>query len=193
LALVFKGTSCLWRLLWMGPFAWLVLYVCYWYTEKLMNFYMFTLHPATSLGRAWWSLWSQISTKGTRNIKHTGKECLNLFLPRRLGTDMVNGPITFALSECLETFLSPDLPQNLLVHLFIWSIGPIFRNSAISYSIVASGLYLAYFVPQRDVCVFSFEHRIEFIITRIKPYQIVPCFKICLQWTTHGPDSRSLN
>jgi hypothetical protein len=70
---------------------------------------------------------------------------------------MSNSPVTFALSECLETFLSPYLPQNLLVHLFFYSqyIKPILTNFATSYNPAASGLYLAYFVPQRDLWVFS--------------------------------------
>lgn len=95
------------------------------------------------------------------------------YSPRRLGMDVVNNPMTFALSVWQETIPvpRPDLYHKLLSQ----SIFRTHLNGRCDmyftkcFNVVTSDLHLAYFVsrgPRGDLCMFYGAPQIKFITTR---------------------------
>lgn len=60
------------------------------------------------------------------------------------------------------------------------STDPVFMDFTKSFYVVTSDLYLAYFVPQRNLCILRCALRIELIITRIH-FTELGCAEMCLK------------
>ena len=101
---------------------------------------------------AWGSLCPQIDTRGTWKVKHTefflkGNECINCYLPRRLGAGTFNSLVTFVLSVAGDHTghpPTPDIYQSLFFSVTLQTL------SCWKVSGVLLQFHLAYFVPQGD-------------------------------------------
>lgn len=129
------------------------------------------------------SLCSQASTRGAGNVKHAGlslqrERCTTRFLPRRLGTEVVNCLVTFALCAWLRPHWIP--PRTLILSLF----------SQLICRRHLYGRHPLYFPESRWGHASSFDvHVAELIITQ-KLYRIVLCSH--MPKINSGADPKSL-
>ena len=75
---------------------------------------------------------------------------------QKAGAGVLSSLVTFALPVWPEIFLAPDPPPDPIISLVFLgqSIEPTFTGFTKSFDRVTSGVILAYFAPQGDVCMF---------------------------------------
>lgn len=86
----------------------------------------------------------------------------NLLSVQKAGADMLSSLVTFAQSVS-EDFQAPDPPPDLSLSR---STEPILMKGTLqSFDVVTLPLYLAYFVPQRDLSMLCCARGTELIFT----------------------------